>query len=355
MNLEVELVPPERRKKKPDDPLSLAFGSTFTDHMFRMSYSDGQWKSPRIGPYSNLSLDPAALCLHYGQGIFEGLKSHRRGDKIFLFRPRKNFERLNASASRMVMPSIDTDFALKSLIELLKIEREWIPQLKGTSLYTRPTMIATEPKLGVRASQSYLYYVILSPVGPYFKEGFNPVKIMVSEKYVRAANGGVGFAKTIGNYAASLLGGKEAKEKGYSQVMWLDSLERKYIEEAGTMNIFVLFDDELATPPLSGTILPGITRESVIQLAHDLGHKVVERPIAIDEVIDGIKSEKVREVFGAGTAAIIAPIGELHHRNSAHPVADGGIGDLSQRMFDTLTGIQSGEIEDTHGWVMTIE
>ncbi|UCE09196.1 MAG: branched-chain amino acid aminotransferase [Candidatus Thorarchaeota archaeon] len=355
MKLKVELVPPESRKERPEDPLSLEFGSVFTDHMFAMFYADNEWKNPRIGPYSNLSLDPAALCLHYGQGIFEGLKSYRRGERVFLFRPRKNLERLNASAIRMVMPQIDIDFALEALIELLRVERDWIPELKGSSLYVRPTMIATEPKLGVRASHTYLYYVILSPVGPYFKEGFSPVKIMVSEKYVRAADGGVGQAKTIGNYAASLLGGKEAMERGYSQVMWLDSHERKYIEEAGTMNIFVLFDDELATPPLSGTILPGITRESAMQIAQDWGYSLNERPIAIDEVIDGIKSGKVKEIFGTGTAAIIAPIGELYFREKPHIVGDGTIGALSQRMFDELTGIQSGEREDTRGWVFEIE
>ncbi|MHA1654089.1 MAG: branched-chain amino acid aminotransferase [Candidatus Thorarchaeota archaeon] len=355
MEIEVNLVPPEKRGSLPADPLNIGFGTVFTDHMFTMVYSDGHWHDARIGPYGPLALDPAALVLHYGQGIFEGMKAYRRGENVFLFRPEKNIERLNASARRMVMPEIDPEFGLYSIKRLVSIERDWIPQLPGTSLYIRPNMIATEARLGVKPAKEFLYYVILSPVGPYFKGGFNPVKVFVSDKYVRAVRGGVGAAKTIGNYAASLLGTQEAIELGYSQVLWLDAIERKYIEECGTMNVFVKFDDELATTPLDGAILPGITRDSVIHMARDWGLTVNERKISIDELIEGVRSGKVEELFGTGTAAIIAPIGELYYKGQAYVVGDGQVGELTRRLYDTLTGIQSGEIEDPYGWVVRVE
>jgi branched-chain amino acid aminotransferase len=355
MDLRIDLVPEENRKPKPTDVMSVAFGTVFTDHMFSMTYSDGKWKDPLIGPFHSLSLNPAALVLHYGQGIFEGLKAYRRGERVFLFRPDKNIERLNASAERMVMPALDNEFALESLKKLLQIERDWVPQVPGSSLYIRPTMIGTEPKLGVRPSTEYMYYVILSPVGPYFKEGFNPVGIMIADRHVRAALGGIGSAKTMGNYAAGLLAGTEAIHSGYSQVLWLDAHERKYLEEVGTMNIFVVFDDELATPPLGGTILPGITRDSVLHLAADWGLNVKERKISIDEVMTGIKDGEVKEVFGCGTAAIIAPVGTLHYKGTPHSVGDGGIGPLTQKLYDEIVGIQSGEREDPYGWVVEVE
>ena len=353
MDIKFELVPEDQRKPKPNDPLNLDFGSAFTDHMFSMKYSDDCWHSPLVGPYKPFSFDPATLCLHYGQGIFEGMKAYRRRDRVFLFRPEKNFERLNASANRMVMPQISVDFVLDSLKQLLRVESDWIPQVPGTSLYMRPTMIATEVRLGLRSSHEYIFFIILSPVGLYFKD-FVPVGILVSDKYARSASGGVGFAKTMGNYAASLLPGKEAAELGFSQVMYLDSHERKFIEEAGTMNIFILFDDELVTPPLTDTILPGITRDSLIQLARDSGTTVNERSVSIDEVVEGIKSGKVLEVFGAGTAAIVAPIGTLFYKGESFTVADGEIGIITQRLFDELIGIQCGEKEDRHGWVVEI-
>jgi branched-chain amino acid aminotransferase len=354
MDLVIDIVAPEMKKAKPRDILSVPFGTCFSDHFFIMKYSNGSWKDARIQPFRNLELNPAALCLHYGQAIFEGMKAYRRGDRIMLFRPIKNFERLNRSANRMVMPNIDIDFVLKSLKKLLSIEKDWIPQLTGTSLYIRPTLIASEAKLGVRASSEYLFFIILSPVGPYFKEGFTPVNIMVSDKYVRAARGGVGAAKTIGNYAAGLYAGTIARELGCSQVLWLDALENKYLEEVGTMNIFVRFDDEVATPNLSGTILPGITRESVIHIAREWGHNVTERKISITEVIDGLESGKVLEIFGCGTAAIIAPVGLLHYKGISHDVAGGSIGALTQKLFDELTGIQCGEKPDNYGWVVEV-
>ncbi|RDE13953.1 MAG: branched chain amino acid aminotransferase [Candidatus Thorarchaeota archaeon] len=354
MNLKVELVPPVRRKPKPKDPLKLPFGSTFTDHMFTMRYRNSEWSDPQIGPYQPLSLDPAAMCLHYGQGIFEGMKAYRRAGKVYLFRPRDNIMRLNDSAKRMVMPEVDVDFVLGCLKELVKTERDWIPDLPGTSLYIRPTMIAVEPKLGVRASLEYLFYIIVGPVGPYFPEGFNPLKIMVSDKYVRAVRGGVGFSKTMGNYAASLLGGKEASDAGCSQVLWLDAIERKYVEETSTMNVFVKFDKELATPPLDGTILPGITRHSVIRIAKDWNLTVNERRVSIDEIADGTKSGKVKELFGAGTAATIAPIGELLYQGKSYVVSGGKTGDLTRRLYDELTALQCGEGKDKYGWVVSV-
>ncbi|MGD9396556.1 MAG: branched-chain amino acid aminotransferase [Candidatus Thorarchaeota archaeon] len=355
MNIEVDLVPKDKRKEKPKDVLQVAFGTVFSDHMFSMHHNGDRWTDERIHPYGPLSLSPAAQCLHYAQGIFEGMKAYRRGGRVLLFRPELNFKRLNASAIRMVMPTIDVDFALYSLKELLKIDSDWVPEVPGSSLYIRPTMIGTEPKLGVRPSKEYLYYVILGPVGPYFKEGFSPVKIYVSDKYVRAVKGGTGAAKASGNYAASLLAGTDATKVGYSQVLWLDALERKWIEEVGTMNLFVRFDDEVATPPLSGSILPGVTRDSVLTLVKDYGMNPTERMISIDEVIEGLSSGKVREIFGCGTAAIIAPVGSLWYKDTPYEVSKGQTGELTQRLFDDLIGIQSGERDDPHGWVVPVE
>ena len=355
MNIDIDLVPKDERKEKPTDVLQVPFGTVFSDHMFSMRHRGDNWEDMRIHPYGPLSLSPAAQTLHYAQGIFEGMKAYRRSDRVLLFRPKMNFERLKVSAERMVMPTIETDFALTSLIELLKIDYEWVPETPGSSLYIRPTMIATEPKLGVRPSQEYLYYVILSPVGPYFKEGFSPVKIYVSDKYVRAVKGGTGAVKASGNYAASLIAGKDATKVGYSQVLWLDAHERKWIEEVGTMNLFVRFDDEVATPPLGGSILPGVTRDSVLTLVKDYGLTPTERMVSIDEIIEGISSGKVKEIFGCGTAAIIAPVGSLWYKDTPYEVSDGKTGELTQRLFDDLIGIQSGEREDPHDWVVLVE
>ena len=355
MDIDIDLVPKDERKEKPTDILQIPFGTVFSDHMFSMRHTGDKWEDFRIHPFGPLSLSPAAQCLHYAQGIFEGMKAYRRSERVLLFRPQMNFKRLNTSAERMVMPTIDADFGLHSLKELLKIDSEWVPEVSRSSLYIRPTMIATEPKLGVRPSQEYLYYVILGPVGPYFKEGFAPVKIFVSDKYVRAVKGGTGAAKASGNYAASLLAGVDATKVGYSQVLWLDALENRFLEEVGTMNIALRFDDEIATPPLTGSILPGITRDSVLTLCKDYGYKVNERPISIDEVINGIQSGKVKEMFGCGTAAIIAPVGSLWYKDKPYEVSDGKTGALTQRLFDDLIGIQSGEREDPHDWVVPVE
>jgi branched-chain amino acid aminotransferase len=354
MKIQKDLVAENALKEKPDDVLSMPFGTIFTDHMLSMTYSSNSWSRPHIHPYGPLSLSPAALCLHYGQGIFEGMKAYRRGQRILLFRPEKNFERLNRSAERLVMPSVDSNDALEGLKELLRIERDWIPQVKGSALYIRPTLIGTEAKLGVRPATEYLFFIILSPVGPYFKAGFAPVKIYISDQYVRAVRGGVGSAKAMGNYAASLYAGTEANRVGYSQVLWLDALERKYLEEVGTMNVAIKFDDELATPPLTGTILPGITRDSVLTITRDMGIPVNERRISIDEILEGLESGKVEEIFGCGTAAIIAPVGSLWYKEKEYAVADGKTGKLTQMLFDQLTGIQSGERDDPYGWVVEV-
>ncbi len=355
MNIDIDLVPRDERKEKPSDVLQVAFGTIFSDHMFSMVHNGAHWTNARIHPYGPISLSPAAICLHYGQGIFEGMKAYRRSERVLLFRPDMNFKRLNISAERMVMPKIDVDFALHSLMELLKIDSDWVPEVPGSSLYIRPTMIGTEPKLGVRPSAAYLYYIILSPVGPYFKEGFAPVKIFVSDKYVRAVKGGTGAAKASGNYAAGLLAGTDASKVGCSQVLWLDALEHRWLEEIGTMNIVVRFDDEVATPPLSGSILPGVTRDSVLTLCKDYGYSVNERQISIDEVVEGIHTGKVLEMFGCGTAAIIAPVGSLWYKNQPNQIANGKTGKLTQQLFDDLIGIQSGEREDPHGWVVSLE
>ncbi len=343
-------------KTKPDQK-NLGFGDYFTDHMFIMDYTEGKgWHDPRIVPYAPLSLDPAAMVLHYGQAIFEGMKAYRADDgRVLLFRPRKNMERVNISNDRLCIPQIDVDFCVECIKELIKVEKDWIPTEPGTSLYIRPFIIATDPHLGVRASATYQFIVILSPVGAYYKEGINPVKIYVEPFYVRAVKGGIGFAKTPGNYAASLKAQVEAKEKGYTQVLWLDGVEKKYIEEVGTMNVFFVIGDEILTPSLEGSILAGITRMSTIELLKSLGLKVTERRITIQEIIDAKENGTLKEAFGTGTAAVISPIGELYMDGTVIPINEGKIGELSQKIYDTITGIQSGKVEDTFHWTTLVE
>ncbi|MBU0731000.1 MAG: branched-chain amino acid aminotransferase, partial [Proteobacteria bacterium] len=308
-----------------------------------------------VVPYQSFQLDPAAMVFHYGQAIFEGLKAYRsKDDTIYLFRPEANLERMNISAARMCMPEIDVPAVLEALKILLRVEKDWVPKAHGATLYIRPTMIASEAGLGVRPAKKFLFYIILSPVGAYYPEGFNPVKIFVTDKYVRAVPGGVGNAKTAGNYAASLMASVDAHNQGFTQVLWLDAIERKYIEEVGTSNIFFLIDDELITPPLSGSILPGITRDSVLQLTRDWGIKVTERRISIDEVLEASRSGAMQEVFGTGTAAVISPVGSLHYRGEDCQVNGGRTGALAQKLFDELQAIQFGEKEDPHGWMVAI-
>jgi branched-chain amino acid aminotransferase len=274
---------------------------------------------------------------------------------VGLFRPGKNFERMNASARRMVMPEIDPQMFLQAVKELVLLERDWIPESEGTSLYIRPTMIATEAALGVHPAASYLFYIIVGPVGAYYPEGFNPTRIFVSDDFVRAAKGGVGEAKTSGNYGPTLFAQMEAAAKGYTQVLWLDAKERRYVEEVGTSNIFFYLDDELVTPPLEGTILPGVTRDSVLQLSEHWGIKAVERQVAIEEVIENIKSGRMKEIFATGTAAVISPVGEIGYKGTDYKVADGGVGELARKLYDEITGIQYGHRQDPFGWQVRLD
>ncbi len=344
-------------KEKYSDAKKIPFGRIFTDHMLKMEYGpDKGWHSMRIEPYADFSMDPASMVLHYGQAIFEGMKAYKdKQGRIRLFRPEENFKRMNVSAERMKIPQIDEALALEGLKELLNIEKDWIPSEEGTSLYIRPTIIATDPFLGVRPSDTYLFFIILCPVGPYYAEGFNPISISVEDEYVRAVKGGTGAVKAAGNYAASLYAAANAKKKGYTQVLWLDGIEHKYIEEVGSMNIFFEFDDEIVTPELSGSILPGITRNSVIQLASDMGKNVVERPISIDEVFDRFEAGELREVFGTGTAAVVSPVGEMEWEGKSITINKGKTGKTTLKLFHELCGIQSGDVEDKYGWSLIVE
>lgn len=339
-------------KNKPDDH-HLGFGTHFTDHMFNMDYAPEKgWHTPRIEPYGPIVMDPATMVLHYGQGVFEGLKAYRtESGGVQLFRPRENIKRLNRSARRLCIPEVDEDKLLEALKQLIGIESEWVPRAPETSLYIRPTIIATDPFLGVRASKTYRLFVILSPVGAYYPEGFNPIKIWVTREFVRAVRGGVGEAKTPGNYAASLLAGNKAHLEGYTQVLWLDGVEQKYLEEVGSMNIFFVIDAEIITPALNGSILPGVTRDSVIKLAEHWNMKISERLIGIDELIDAHGAGKLSEIFGSGTAAVISPVGEIKYGGRVYAVGDGGVGPLAQKFYAALTDIQYGRASDPMGWI----
>ncbi|RPJ05891.1 MAG: branched-chain amino acid aminotransferase [Deltaproteobacteria bacterium] len=339
-------------KNKPDDH-HLGFGTHFTDHMFNMDYAPEKgWHTPRIEPYGPIVMDPATMVLHYGQGVFEGLKAYRtESGGVQLFRPRENIKRLNRSARRLCIPEVDEDKLLEALKQLIGIEREWVPRAPETSLYIRPTIIATDPFLGVRASKTYRLFVILSPVGAYYPEGFNPIKIWVTREFVRAVRGGVGEAKTPGNYAASLLAGNKAHLEGYTQVLWLDGVEQKYLEEVGSMNIFFVIDAEIITPALNGSILPGVTRDSVIKLSEHWNMKISERLIGSDELIEAHGAGKLSEIFGSGTAAVISPVGEIKYGNRVYAVGDGGVGPLARKFYAALTDIQYGRASDPMGWI----
>lgn len=356
MEIKKTLLPKEKLKPLYSDPLKLIFGRNFTDYIFTMEYAvDNGWYNPEIKPYQPLQLDPAASVLHYGQEVFEGQKAYKsEKDEILLFRPLENAKRLNSSLRRMSMPEISEDLFIRAECELIKLEQRWIPKAPGASLYIRPTVIATEAALGVRPANTYLFFIILSPVGPYFPEGFNPVGLWVSDTYSRAAQGGTGEAKTGGNYAGSLLASKLAKDKGYSQVLWLDAKEHKYVEEVGAMNIFFIMDGKLVTPKLSGSILQGITRKSVLQIAGDLGIKAEEKLISIDEVVQGIRSKKVTEAFGAGTAAVISPVGKINYQDNEYVISQ-ETGPWAKKFFNELTGIQTGERKDKYGWVYKVQ
>lgn len=349
-NIRIELT--ANPKQKPQGPLH--FGRYFTDHMFLMNYDKGEgWHDARIVPYGPFPLDPAAMCLHYGQEVFEGMKAYLTPDgTIQLFRPDENFKRLNCSNERICIPQVDEELCLEGLKKLIEIDKDWMPTEKETSLYIRPFIIATDAHVGVCPGEHYLFAIIVSPVAAYYETGLDPVKIYVEKSYTRAVKGGTGMAKTGGNYAASLIAQVEAYEEGFSQALWLDGVEKKYVEEVGTMNVFFVVDDEVITPALNGSILSGITRKSSIDILKSWGVKVTERRIAIDEIVEFHKQGRLKEMFGTGTAAVISPVGMLRYDGHDMPIGDGTTGALTQKLYDALTGIQWGTAEDTFGWTV---
>ena len=342
-------------KEKPASS-TLVFGKSMTDHMFSVAYDEGQgWHNPRIVPYGPLQIDPAAKVLHYAEEIFEGLKAYRTADgTIQLFRPLDNIARMNKSAERLCLPQIPEELALAGITELVKLERDWVPHEEGTSLYIRPFMIGTDPALGVHSSHHVQYIVIVCPVGAYYPEGLAPVKIYVESEDVRAVKGGTGMAKTGGNYAASLRAGDRAEKQGYSQVLWLDGVHRKYIEEVGAMNVMFKVNGKILTPDLNGSVLDGITRRSCIQLLKDWGYEVEERRISYEELFQAAEDGTLEEAWGTGTAAVVSPIGELAMEGKKVTISGNQIGELTQKLYDNLTGIQWGRLADPHNWIMKL-
>lgn len=338
-------------------PSPLGFGRIFADQMFRMRYTvERGWYDGDIVPYGPLMLDPASRVLHYGQEIFEGHKAYRWSDgRVGLFRPDANAARMNRSATRMQMPTIPEETQLRATLDLVRRVIDWVPDDPGSSLYLRPTMIATEVGLGVRPATEFLYYIIASPVGPYFPSGFAPIRVHAEARYTRAAEGGTGAAKTGGNYAGSLHAAALAKEKGYDAVLWLDGKEHRYVEEIGAMNMCFVIDGKITTSPLSGTILEGVTRDSVLTLARENGDGGIEERLAIDEIVAGIESGRVTEAFGAGTAAVITPIGWLSWNGKEWPIQGGQVGPVARAYYKTLTDIQWGRLVDTRGWMRVVE
>ena len=350
--LDIKITKTTNPQPKPAKGQKLGFGKIFTDHMFVMNYTEGKgWHDPRIEPFHNISLSPAAMVYHYGQEMFEGLKAYKgeNGD-VFLFRPDMNAKRTNATNDRLVIPQIPVEDFVQAVSTVVDVDRDWIPTEPGTSLYIRPFIIATDEFLGVAPSKTYLFMVILSPSGAYYESGLAPVGIWIEDEYVRAVRGGMGFAKTGGNYAASLIAQQKAHDAGYSQVLWLDGVERKYIEEVGAMNIFFKIAGKVVTPSLNGSILPGITRNSVLQLCRDWGYDVEERKISAQELLDAQKNGTLEECFGTGTAAVISPVGKLRYVDEVMTINGGNIGELSQKLYDTITGIQTGILPDNKGW-----
>ena len=344
-------------KEKPGKENPLTFGTIFTDHMFEVDYEEGKgWYDPRIVPYHKLELEPSAMVFHYGQEMFEGLKAYKTEDgRILLFRPDKNIERANRSNQRLCIPKIPEDLFLEALKMVVSVDQDWIPTKPGTSLYIRPFVIATDPFLGVRPSHTYKFMIILSPVGAYYASGLDPVKIWIEDSYVRAVKGGIGEAKTGGNYVASLAAQMKAHDEGYSQVLWLDGVHRKYIEEVGAMNIFFKINGTVITPELNGSILPGVTRDSVLSLCREWNIPVEERKISVDEVVEAARSGNLEECFGTGTAAVVSPVGELRFEDDRMPIGEETIGDLTQKLYDTITGIQLGELNGPSGWSVEVK
>ena len=350
--LDIKITKTTTPKEKPVPGQKLGFGKIFTDHMFVMNYTDGKgWHDARIVPFQNISLSPAAMVYHYGQEMFEGLKAYKGADgNVYLFRPDMNAKRTNATNDRLVIPQIPEEDFVEAIKAVVDVDREWIPTEPGTSLYVRPFIIATDEFLGVAPSKTYLFMVILSPSGAYYESGLAPVGIWIEDEYVRAVRGGIGFAKTGGNYAASLIAQQKAHDAGYSQVLWLDGVDRKYIEEVGAMNIFFKINGKIVTPSLNGSILPGITRNSVIQVCKDWGYEVEERKISADELLEAQANGTLEEVFGTGTAAVISPVGKLRYKDDVMTIQDGQTGPLSLKLYETITGIQLGKLPDERGW-----
>ena len=350
--LDIKIEKAATLKAKPTDESKLGFGNIFTDHMFVMEYDAGiGWHDPRIVPYAPFSLDPACVVFHYAQEIFEGMKAYRTADnKIQLFRPDCNANRMNDSADRLCIPNIDPEDFVQAVKALVEVEKDWVPHSDGASLYLRPFTFATDVTLGVHASKKYTFCIIASPSGAYYAEGINPVRIYVEDDFIRAAPGLTGFTKCGGNYAASILAGDQAEKLGYAQVLWLDGVEKKYVEEVGSMNIMFKIDGKIVTPMLNGSILPGITRNSVLHLCRHWGMEVEERKVSVDELIEAQKTGKLEEVFGTGTAAVISPVGKLRYMDEVMTIGDGSIGPVTQKLYDTITGIQTGKLADEFGW-----
>ena len=354
--MDIKIVKTTSPKIKPDKSV-LGFGKYFSDHMFVMDYdSENGWHDARIIPFENISLHPASTVLHYGAEIFEGLKAYRRKDgKVQLFRPMENIRRMNNSAERMCLPQIPEEMGYEILMKYVSFEQDWTPDGEGTSLYLRPFMIGNDQTLGVHTVHHASFYIIASPVGSYYKEGINPVKIMIEDEDVRAVRGGTGYAKCGGNYGASTRAGKKAEEKGYSQVLWLDGVERKYIEEVGAMNVMFKIKGEIVTPALTGSILPGITRKSCVEVLKSKGYKVSERLLSLEELEKAMDDGTLEEAWGCGTAAVVSPIGELCYKDKKFTINNGKIGKVTQELYDTLTGIQWGKIKDTFNWTVEVK
>lgn len=355
MSEKIQFQQRDQLKEKPDQS-SLTFGKVFTDYMLSFEYSqDKGWHDLKIIPYGPIELAPAAQCIHYGQSVFEGLKAYKHGDEVVLFRPEENFKRINLSLDRLKMPQLDEALLLEGLKQLIDVERDWVPEGEGQSLYIRPFVYATQEGLGVHPSHEYRLLIILSPSGSYYGgDSLSPTKIYVEDEYVRAVRGGVGYAKVAGNYAASLLAQSNANAEGFDQVLWLDGVEQKYVEEVGSMNIFFVIDGKVVTPELNGSILPGITRKTVLELAQSLGYEVEERRVAIDELYQYHKEGRLQEVFGTGTAAVISPVGELQFKDKKIIINDNQSGPITQELYDNYTGIQSGKLEDPYGWRVVV-
>lgn len=356
--MEIKITKTTSPKAKPTDTDNLGFGKIFTDHMFVMDWNKGEgWHDARIVPFENLSIHPASTCLHYGSEIFEGLKAYRRVDngKVQLFRPIENIRRMNNSAERLCLPQIPEEDALEIYKTYVKLEQDWTPSEEGTSLYIRPFMIGDDESLGVHAVHHARFYIIASPSGSYYKEGINPVNIMIEDEDVRAVRGGTGYAKCGGNYAASNRAAEKAEQKGFSQVLWLDGVERKYIEEVGAMNVMFKINGKIITPALSGSILPGITRKSCIELLKSEGYDVNEVKLSLEDLVNAMKTDKLEEAWGCGTAAVVSPIGELKYKEYDSVINHREIGEVTQHLYDVLTGIQWGKIEDKFGWTVGLD